>query len=298
MAWCSSAPKRAAFSDPARAPGSGACRSQRRSATPFARELPLPRDAATGSWWRRPWRAPDHAAAGAGLRRLRWHDLRHSYASQLAIAGVPLRQLEAWLGHASIIQTERDAHHVADAQQHTARGIVPALGSPASRDPVAIRAAGQGPTLAWRRAASNVRSSAVSGSPYQVLVSHGGGDEFVACHMAKDIEACGVRAFIDQRDIPHGADFPLRIRDAMRASRELLVLFTPETLDRPWVWIELGLAFEREMWIVAVLYRVTAEAVARRGQERGESLLTSKNLLSIDAWETYLGELRVRSESR
>ena len=116
--------------------------------------------------------------------------------------------------------------------------------------------------------------------------------------MAKDIEACGVRAFIDQRDIPHGADFPLRIRDAMRASRELLVLFTPETLDRPWVWIELGLAFEREMWIVAVLYRVTAEAVARRGQERGESLLTSKNLLSIDAWETYLGELRVRSESR
>ena len=31
----------------------------------------------------------------AGLRRIRWHDPRHSFASQLATAGVPLRQIQA-----------------------------------------------------------------------------------------------------------------------------------------------------------------------------------------------------------
>jgi integrase len=87
-------------------------------------------------------RALDHATARAGLRRLRWHDLRHSYASQHAIAGVTLRQLQAWLGHASIVQTERYAHLVADTERHPACAIVvPHAGAPLAM-PFAIRAAG------------------------------------------------------------------------------------------------------------------------------------------------------------
>jgi integrase len=38
---------------------------------------------------------------------LRWHDLRHEYASRLVELGVPLSQVRDLLGHASIVTTER-----------------------------------------------------------------------------------------------------------------------------------------------------------------------------------------------
>jgi integrase len=46
----------------------------------------------------------------AGLRKVRWHDLRHSFASQLVVKGVPIRQVQEWLGHATVTMTMRYAH--------------------------------------------------------------------------------------------------------------------------------------------------------------------------------------------
>jgi integrase len=50
------------------------------------------------------------ACRRAGLRRIRWHDTRHSFASQLTSAGVPLRQVQEYLGHSTITMTMRYAH--------------------------------------------------------------------------------------------------------------------------------------------------------------------------------------------
>src|SRR5262249_8919140 len=49
------------------------------------------------------------ACRKAGLREIRWHDLRHSFASQLISAGVPLVQVKEWLGHSTINMTMRYA---------------------------------------------------------------------------------------------------------------------------------------------------------------------------------------------
>lgn len=46
----------------------------------------------------------------AGLPPLSVHDLRHSYASQLVMAGVPLKAVQEYLGHADIKTTMRYAH--------------------------------------------------------------------------------------------------------------------------------------------------------------------------------------------
>jgi integrase len=46
----------------------------------------------------------------AGLTDFRLHDLRHTHASYLAIAGVPLQQIGAALGHRSLQSTEVYAH--------------------------------------------------------------------------------------------------------------------------------------------------------------------------------------------
>jgi integrase len=39
------------------------------------------------------------SARGAGLRDVRFHDLRHTFGTRMAAAGVPMRTLQEWLGH-------------------------------------------------------------------------------------------------------------------------------------------------------------------------------------------------------
>jgi integrase len=46
----------------------------------------------------------------AGLRRIGWHVLRHTFASHLAMRGVPLRTIQELMGHATIAMTLRYAH--------------------------------------------------------------------------------------------------------------------------------------------------------------------------------------------
>ena len=46
----------------------------------------------------------------AGLRRLRIHDLRHTFGS-LAINVASIVQVQAWMGHADIKTTMRYLHH-------------------------------------------------------------------------------------------------------------------------------------------------------------------------------------------
>ena len=46
----------------------------------------------------------------AGLRKIRWHTLRHSFASHLAMAGASMKAIQELLGHADITTTLRYAH--------------------------------------------------------------------------------------------------------------------------------------------------------------------------------------------
>jgi site-specific recombinase XerD len=42
--------------------------------------------------------------------RIGWHNLRHTYASHLAMRGVPLKVIQELMGHTTIEMTERYAH--------------------------------------------------------------------------------------------------------------------------------------------------------------------------------------------
>lgn len=52
----------------------------------------------------------DKACKGAGLRKLRWHTLRHTFASHLAMNGVPMTAIKELMGHSSITTTMRYSH--------------------------------------------------------------------------------------------------------------------------------------------------------------------------------------------
>jgi integrase len=50
------------------------------------------------------------ACRRAGIRRMTWHSLRHTYASHLAMRNVPLKKIQELLGHATIMMTMKYSH--------------------------------------------------------------------------------------------------------------------------------------------------------------------------------------------
>ena len=64
--------------------------------------------------WRRWFK---DATKKAGVEDFHWHDLRHTFASRLVMAGVDLRTVQELLGHKSIVQTMKYAHLAADHRQ-------------------------------------------------------------------------------------------------------------------------------------------------------------------------------------
>lgn len=67
----------------------------------------------------------------AGLRQVRFHDLRHAAATFLLAQGFTLEDVKILLGHSSIVLTSNTYGHVlAQRQQQVARGMDAALGIP------------------------------------------------------------------------------------------------------------------------------------------------------------------------
>src|SRR4051794_7246285 len=91
-----------------------------------------------------------------------------------------------------------------------------------------------------------------------VFVSHSGEDTWVARQIANGISAVGARPFLDEADVEVGAEFEEDIRGFLDHADELLVLFTPWSLVRPYVWAEIGAAWIRRLPIVVVLHGLTA----------------------------------------
>lgn len=57
------------------------------------------------------------ACAEAGVRPVRFHDLRHTFATRLAASGQPLRTIQEFLGHADAKTTQIYAHYAPSARE-------------------------------------------------------------------------------------------------------------------------------------------------------------------------------------
>ena len=60
-------------------------------------------------------KAFNNACKRAGIKNLRFHDLRHTFATRLVLAGVDLATVSKLLGHSSIQMTMRYAHPTPEA---------------------------------------------------------------------------------------------------------------------------------------------------------------------------------------
>jgi integrase len=61
------------------------------------------------------------ACRKAGITDFRFHDLRHTYASHLAMRGMHIRALQELLGHKSVIMTQRYSHLAPEQLQNAVK---------------------------------------------------------------------------------------------------------------------------------------------------------------------------------
>lgn len=102
------------------------------------RGIPLPPEAAEIAARRLPWgvgaallrKRFEAARKAAGMPGVRWHDLRHTYASWLVQAGQPLTAVKDLLGHSSLAVTTKYAH-LAPVHLAAAVAALPQLGGKA-----------------------------------------------------------------------------------------------------------------------------------------------------------------------
>jgi hypothetical protein len=129
-----------------------------------------------------------------------------------------------------------------------------------------------------------------------VFISHAGEDTWVARQVAASIEACGARTFLDVQNlqIVGATGLDERIEEAIREASELVVLATPWSLDRPWVWVEIALAhFRRPACPIIVLLQGQSRADFQ-GLERVPAFLKAKDIMRLNDIDRYLEDLRSR----
>ena len=129
---------------------------------------------------------------------------------------------------------------------------------------------------------------------WTVFISHSGTDTWVAQQIAKEIQACGSVPFLDEANIAFGEDFEDKILVALGRSKELLVLLTPWSLSRPYVWAEVGAAWGLRIPIVGVLHGVSFDEL--QSDSRIPLIIRRRDCLELNDFQSYIDQLRQRIE--
>jgi hypothetical protein len=126
---------------------------------------------------------------------------------------------------------------------------------------------------------------------YQVFVSHATADKWLAKALCERIENTGATTFRDDRDINGGDDIPEEIRRQIKQSKEIVVLLTPESINRQWVILEVGAAWgwSKRMRITLIREHVAVDPIP--------DMIKNKKAIPLNDFEDYVNELarRVRS---
>lgn len=129
-------------------------------------------------------------------------------------------------------------------------------------------------------------------SDYRVFISHATSDKWIAKRICEQVESVGATTFRDDRDIAGGDSIPDEIRNAIKRSQEILILLTPESVNRPWILLETGMAlgWRKNYRINVVLCHVEANPIP--------DMLKDRKAIRINEFDGYLEELTVRVQRK
>lgn len=127
---------------------------------------------------------------------------------------------------------------------------------------------------------------------YLVFISHSTKDRWIAKQMAELIEAKGrayrVKTFLDEKDIEGGESIPDSIRKNVQNCNEFIVLLSRNSIDRPWVLIEVGAAWVLEKRIIAITDKVTPEEMP--------DIITPYKAIDLNNFDDYLEQVLKRAK--
>jgi hypothetical protein len=126
----------------------------------------------------------------------------------------------------------------------------------------------------------------------RIFISHSSKDSWVARQIGAEIRRRGAETFLDETDIAHGDDFEEAILKAEETCSELLVLLTPWSLKRTWVWLEIGFFRRARKRIVGVLYGLSVQDVATDPDVA--SVLKKLDMVELNRLDSYLDQLSDR----
>jgi len=132
-----------------------------------------------------------------------------------------------------------------------------------------------------------------SGNDKLVFVSHSSQDTWVAKQISKEISSHKATPFLDEADIDIGAEFEEDILEFLDNADELLVLFTPWSFERPYVWAEIGAAWIRRIPIIVVLHGLSP--LEFQSHPNAPVFLKKRDIININDIEQYFDQLERRT---
>ncbi|MBI1802168.1 MAG: toll/interleukin-1 receptor domain-containing protein [Chloroflexi bacterium] len=128
----------------------------------------------------------------------------------------------------------------------------------------------------------------ITGKRHLIFISHAGADTWVAKQIEEHLQLCGADTFLDESHIAIGEDFEEIILQALDRADELLVLLTPWSLNRPYVWAEIGAAWSKRVPIIGIMYGVKPEDPAI------PVLMKRRDMIDINQLDQYFKQLTQR----
>lgn len=125
-----------------------------------------------------------------------------------------------------------------------------------------------------------------------VFISHATADTYVAKSMRKDIKTTGAESFLDAIDVEIGDEIGPRIQKGLDRCTELVVLLTPQSIHRRWVWIEIGAAWSQKKRVAGVVHGMTTAELLNEPDM--PIVIKERNLTHLNNFSKYVGQLRAR----
>jgi hypothetical protein len=127
---------------------------------------------------------------------------------------------------------------------------------------------------------------------YRVFISHGSADIYIAKTIRQQLEAKSIDTFLDDADIIIGSNFRQSILGKIRDCDELVVLLTPTSIQRAWVFAEVGIATDHDRPVVGIQYGVNMHELHDRGVI---SLIGDTRIVDLNDIDRYIAAVVERA---